>query len=358
MAYWAPLLLLAITGVLLVLPVTPALQELRKRQDAGPLPTSRHDGRIRNFAESFQARLQPLRPELEKCAATKQQVRLRQDGLEVLLVGRESFSFDPEEMQHIQAVMCHHTACVPSGRVINADVWSFGDLDIAQGAVLRAGMAFGDIRLKRNGAALRWLHARGSVYLGEGSTAHNRLSADEAIVLESGCRFERAHAPIIVTTENGELSAEFITAANSVSASMGQESDPMEFFTARPRMRVQGDFVLPPGESLRANVITTGEFRVGRGASFFGSVKSYKDTVIEEGASVQGSIACGGTAYVGNDAVLSGPLMAEDDVQMSSGSCVGSPGRLTTLAACRVRLSPGCRVCGTIWARVQGIVET
>jgi hypothetical protein len=122
-------------------------------------------------------------------------------------------------------------------------------------------------------------------------------------------------------------------------------------------MRVQGDFVLPAGERLCANVIATGEFRIERGAYFLGSAKSYRDTVIQDGASVEASIACGRTAYLGSGSFLSGPLMAEHDVYLSRGSCVGKPDSPTTIAACGARLAPGCRIHGTIWARVEGRVE-
>jgi len=130
-----------------------------------------------------------------------------------------------------------------------------------------------------------------------------------------------------------------------------------QLLAARPRMRVQGDFVLRAGESLCANVITTGEFRVERGASLFGSVKSYKNTVMEQGASVHGSIACGATAYLGRDSFLAGPLMAEGDVCLASGSSIGKPDAPTTIAACGARLAVGCRIYGAIWARKQGSVE-
>ncbi len=86
---WAPLALTTLTAALLAVPVTPALYELWKRADAAPLPTSRHDGRIANFAEAFRSRLQPLLPQLERCRNQRQLVRTCIEGMEVLLEGRD-----------------------------------------------------------------------------------------------------------------------------------------------------------------------------------------------------------------------------------------------------------------------------
>ena len=367
MTYWAPFLLVAVTAILLVLPVTPALHELQKRRDASALPTSRHDGKIVNFAESFHSKLEPCRGELEICRTKREIKRTRLDGIELLLVGSRDFDFEPEQMQNVDAVVAAETVSIPPRRIVDADLWSYGDLHIGEGAVLRAGLSSGNIVLAPNSAVLRWLHAHGSVYLQRGSIAHNRLSAERSILLEPGCAFQRLHAPVILSRNSDpEGKGPLLTASSSTvlpdlqqifSGTDDQIPEQEQLFSARPRMRIQGDFVLPPGESLRANVITTGEFRLGRGACFFGSVKSYRNTVLEDGASIRGSVACGGTAYLGAGSFLSGPLMAENAVYLSNGSCVGRQNSPTTVAACTVQLSVEGRVHGTIWARVQGIVE-
>jgi len=344
-----------------VVPVVPALHELRHRRDAKALPTSGHDGRIKNLAESFQSRLEPFRKEWEACRAKEKIVRRRLDGMEVLLVGREKFDFDSEPKECVDAVMCAR-AFIPSDRFVDADVSSFGDLRLGRGAVLRAALGSGDIILEPGSCVLRWLHASGTAYLRRGSTVHNRLSADESIVLEPQCAFQRMHAPVILAVEaqwsspDGSIPSNLPPLERNLDASAIGFHSPEEnqLFAVRPRMRIQGDFVIPAGESLCANVIATGEFHIERGACFFGSAKSYRDTVIEEGATVYGSIACGGTAYLGTNSFLSGPLLAEKEVHLSRGSCVGKADSLTTIAACSAWIRPGCRIHGTIWARVQG----
>jgi hypothetical protein len=354
-----------LTAVLLVVPVTPALHELCRRHDANPLLTSRHDGRIKNLAEAFQSRLEPFCQEWERCRAKEEIVPRRRDGIAVLLVGREEFDFDSEPSEAkecIDAVICAR-AFIPSGRVVDADVSSFGDLYLGEGAVLRAGLSSRDIILNPGSSVLRWLHACRTVYLRRGSTVHNRLSADQSIVLEPECVFQRMHAPVILALEDSRLASRDCSPPGTMPAldrNLDAPATPSHapeesgLFAARPRMRVRGDFVLAAGESLCANVIATGEFHIERGACFFGSAKSYRDTVVEAGARVYGSIAYGGTAYLGTNSFLSGPLLAETDVHLSPGCCVGKPDSLTTIAACGAWIRPGCRIHGTIWARVQG----
>jgi hypothetical protein len=302
--------------------------------------------------------MEPFREVWEACRKQQEIVRMRVDGIEVLLVGREKFDFDWEPKECIDAVMCAR-AFIPSGRVVDADVSSFGDLHLGKGAVLRAGLGSGDIILEPGSSVQRWLHAGRTVYLRRGSTVHNRLSADQSIVLEPECVFQRMHAPVILALEDAQLSSPDGSTPRPVPA-LERNPDPTaiadesQLFAARPRIRIQGDFVVPAGQSLCANVIATGKFHIERGACFIGSAKSYRDTVIEEGARVYGSIACGGTAYLGTNSWLSGPLLAEKDVHLAWGSCVGKPDSLTTIAACGAWIRPGCHIYGTIWARVLG----
>jgi predicted acyltransferase (DUF342 family) len=129
------------------------------------------------------------------------------------------------------------------------------------------------------------------------------------------------------------------------------------FTTSRPRLRVEGDFALPAGETLDANIIATGELHIGRGARLLGSAKSYKDTVIDEDACVHGSIVCGGTVWLGPRTFATGPVMAENDVLMARGARVGSPDAPTTISSSGANIAAGCQLHGTVWARVRGNIE-
>lgn len=354
MSAWAPLALTSLTAALLALPVTPALFELWKRADAAPLPTSRHDGRIGNFAEVFRSRLHPLLPQLEQCRNQRELSRVSMEGMEVLLVGRDDFDFDPRQTEGISAVMLSEAALIPPGYVVEADVYTGIGLDLGECAALRAALCEGDIILGENSAVLRWLHADGSIFLRRGSNAYGRLSAGRSIRLEPECGFERMSAPQITTVDTDQRD-------DSPPQRDVRELQPADvcdrFASSRPRLRIQGNFVLPAGETLNANVIATGELRLAAGARLFGSAKSYKDTVIDEDACVHGSIVSGETARLGPRCFVAGPLMAESNVLIARGSRVGGPDALTTISSDGVRIAAGCHLHGTVWARVRGSVE-
>jgi hypothetical protein len=347
--------LTSLTAALLALPVTPALYELWKRADATPLPTSRHDGRIANFAEAFRSRLQPLLPQLERCHNQHELVRTCIEGMEVLLVGRDDFDFDPSLTEGVAAVMLSEAALIPPGFVVEADIYTSCGLDLGERAALRAGLCEGDIILGKDSAVLRWLHADGSIFLRPGSTAYGRISAGRSIRLAPGCVFERMSAPQIITVDDD-------CGDNLPTMRDGCESDPAAdksepLTSSRPRLRIQGNFALAAGETLNANVIATGNVHFGPGARLLGSAKSYKDTVVEEAACVQGSIVSGATMRLGPRSFVAGPLMAEGDVLIARGSRVGGPDELTTISSSGVQIASGCQLHGTVWARARGIVE-
>jgi len=341
-----------------VLPVTPALYELWKRNDAAPLPTSRHDGRIANFAEALRLHLEPLRPQLERCRAERETSRASIEGMEVLLVGcnADDFNFDSRLTEGIDTVMFSGAAQVPAGSMVDADIYADGTLRIGEGGTIRAARSGAHILLEKESVVLRWLHADGSIHLCQGSTAYGRLSAGQSIRLERECGFQHMHAPQILTLGIDQGSDDSSLPSHICPA--GSVSDTGDVLTSsRPRMRIQGDYVLPAGETLYANVIVTGELRIASGARLFGSAKSYKNAVLEEGACVHGSIVCGETIRLGPRSFVTGPVMAEGDVVIGRGSQVGAPDALTTISSCGAEIAIGCQLHGTVWARVRGNVE-
>ena len=204
---WAPLALTTVTAVLVALPVTPALYELWKRSDASPLPTSRHDGRIGNFADTLQTRLEPLRPQLERCRAERTCPRTSLAGMEILLVGTGDFDFDSEQTRGISTLMFGEAVQIPAGKVVDADVYADGPIALGEKAALRAAFGRDDIILGKNSTVLRWLHGDGNIYLRPGSVVYGRLSAGQSIRLERGCAFQHMHAPQILTVDSDDTRA-------------------------------------------------------------------------------------------------------------------------------------------------------
>jgi predicted acyltransferase (DUF342 family) len=347
---WAPLGLVSVTAALLALPVSPALYELRKRVDVAPLPTSKHDGRIANFADAFYARVEPLRGQLLQLAARREIARVQVEGMDVLLIGCSEFDFESELLHGVSAVMCGSSLVVPSKRIINADVYTEANLEVGKDAAIRAGLAEGDLVLRDGSTALRWVHAYGVVELCKGSTSYGRLSALQEIRLDRGCSFQRVQAPRLLTRDrdrNRDLRPPVFAEARH----FGEPPSSM------PRIRIHGDFTVPAGHPMYANVIATGGLRFEQGACFVGSAKSYKNTIVEEGASIHGNLVCGGSVSLNSGCYVRGPIIAERDVIIGHEVCVGTIESPTTISCCNLRIGPGCQLHGTVWARVRAYVD-
>jgi cytoskeletal protein CcmA (bactofilin family) len=344
--------------------------EVRKRRDAAPLPTSRHDGEIANLAEAFSSRLESLRPQLEACAIEGQITRARIDKGNVLLVGLKNFDLAAKLAGGVDAVMCAESANILADQVIDCDVYANGLLRVRPKAALRAGMTAETAILERDSCVLRWLHARASVHLHAGSAAYGRLSAEHFIHLEPGCVFEHMHAPQIHTITQddpdsfGETDCtcvlpQFKCHICKIESSHDPELGDWDdiFASHRRRIRQASDFLLPAHQTLNANVISTGVVRFSFNSRFVGNTKSYKNTFVEEGACIHGSLVCGDTLYLGEHSSVTGPIMAEEDVVIASGARVGRPDALTTIAARNIKIAAGCQLHGTVWARVRGTIE-
>lgn len=369
MALWAIFALTGAATALLGVPVAPALFELRKRNDATPLPTSRHDGKITNLADALSSRLEALRPQLEYCVQHAVTTRVRIDNTDVLLIGLRSFEVAGKLTPEVSAVMGSDSVTILAGEVIEADVCANGVLRLLPQAALRAGISAEAI-LEQHSTVLRWLHARDSVHLYPGSAVYGRLSAGQFIHLQPGCVFEHMHAPKIhvVEQENPQERSGTVCGCSlseprchiceiEFNHDQGPGDSHDIFASARKRIRHEGDFLLPGHQTLNANVVASGEVRFGFNSRFIGSTKSYKHTFVEEGACIHGSLVCGGTLYLGEHSSVTGPVMAEEDVIIASGARVGRPDALTTIAARNIKIASGCRLHGTVWARVRGTVE-
>jgi hypothetical protein len=356
--------LMVVTLALLALPVTPALYELLKRADASPLPTSRHDGRVENFAQAFRARVAPWRAELERCRTTGEVLRQSEGGMTVLLVGNDQFDFSPRLTHGADAVLSAGALSVPPNCVLRADIASDAGLVLGERASVRAAVAGTDIELGPGSTVLRWIHANHNLRLRARSTVSGRLSAGKTIRLETGASFQHMHAPEIVTLglaegpepATGDLGPHDPGGNDSAATGDGPNTK-VDTFASRPRLRIEGDFALAPGETLDANLVVTGDLRLGRGARFLGAAKSYGDVVLAEDASVLGPIVSQSTVRIGPGCFVSGPILAENEVLAACRSRVGEPDRLTTVSARSIKLAAGCQLHGTVWARVRGSVE-
>jgi cytoskeletal protein CcmA (bactofilin family) len=354
-----PIALTTVTAGFLLVPVLPALQELRRRADATPLGTSRHDGRITNFADAFRARLEPLRHQLEECRISGEIKRVPIESMRVLLVGRTGFDFGHDSLKDIDAVFCAHSAHVPEERVVDADVYVEGSFRLGRRAAVRAAISTGDAVLEAESTILRWLHSDGNVFFGRESSAFGRASARRSMFLEPGCSFEHVHAPKVIGI-SCDSSAQVTIPPDIEPHTCHSTSDRglSAEFSSSQRQRIYGDFELGEGETLYADIVARGGLRLQKASRLVGSIKCYKDGVIGEQACIHGSVVSEAAVRLSPHSFVAGPILAEGDVRLMEESCVGAPGVLTTISCRRVHIAPGCQLHGTVWAREGGIVES
>ncbi len=345
----APAALAALTGSMVALPLTPAVLEILRRKDAGPLPARKDDGNIRNFARSMRRYIAPLREPLAVCAQSGAiQESCLGDGSYALVVGQGGdYGASDEKIQTL--ILFAQSVSLSHRMIFLKDLYAAGDLYGGRQIIFRAVLAEKDVFLGEETLVARWLHSEGSVFAGRGSTLYGRLSAETAAALSTGCKFERVCAPVIVT------------AANALQR-RGHQADGTvrEFHIQQGRLgrsRIRGDIHFHPGEMFLGNIIATGAVRIDEKTRILGSAKAGTHIQLGTGAEVEGSLVSSGRIDVGPECLIRGPVLADKEIVIASGVQIGSPDSPATVSAPRIRISSGSRVYGTLWARLEGRVE-
>jgi predicted acyltransferase (DUF342 family) len=342
---FSPAILAGITGVMVAVPLTPALRELRKPLDSAALPIQQHDARTVNFARAFRQYIEPMRHLLDE-AVEEQTIgeKYHQDGTGVVFVGTAAYSPGPNS--RIEAVtLFGHTVLLPEGIILLKE--SYGAVSIWTGRhnLLRALLAEQDICLGERTCVLRWIHAERNLSAASACTLYGRTSAGNSISLAPGCTFERVHAPTINTSLDTDNRAvdEGVGAASTVDRRLG-------------RFRVHGDLRLRDSEVMHGNLIAR-HISIAERCFVRGSLKAKHDAVIGSGTRIDGSIVVGESLHIGEDCYIRGPVLAEGCIAVGRGTRIGSFEVPTTISAPAIHLRSGAVVHGTIRARQSGQVE-
>lgn len=351
MAELAPLMLFSITGAMVALPLSPAVIELLRRQDAGPLRTRTDDGRIGNYAQAFRRYIASSQPVIARCGARSslEEVRLC-DGQYALVVGATGHC-NEIDLDFPNSVLFSRAAWLRDGQRFMKDVYAADVLHSGKRTIFRAVLGEKDIFLGEGTQVLRWLHAEGNVAAEAGCTLFGRLSAGESINLSTSCRFERVQAAAICAVSAGQT------------LSCLQERPPAPALKPRKtteklgRSRVDGDVHLRLGEMFLGNIIATGSVHVEKDTQIIGSAKAHGKITLHDRAQVHGAVVGNGSVRTGSDCYVEGPLLTEGEIYLGPGTRVGTPNAPTTVSAPRIHLGSGCVVYGTLWAKVEGRVE-
>ncbi len=211
-----------------MLPLLPALLELRLKRDAQPLNViQQHAGEIRHFAYGFRAYIATLSEPLRECAASGTTAKgIMSDGDEYLLLGRTSevlSEFGGEKMSNCHAVVAAGTDVVLPDRItFTKEFYAAGEFTSGETNVFRALLGEKDIHLGRANTVTRWAHAVGTLRAEHDCDLYGRISSDREIQLEFGCAFQRLNAPCIalgrLRSEVTDVAAETMPASSPRSA--------------------------------------------------------------------------------------------------------------------------------------------
>jgi len=342
--------LVGVVSLLVLLPVVPALAELRSKSDALPLTVVQQNaGEIRHFAHSFRSYIQKLEPVLQQCTASGTTARGPvPDGGEYFAIGGSEetpvFLLDRDSVCPF-LIVAGAALSVPAGITFANDVYAAGRFLGGQGNTYRAILGEDDVHLGPSSRVLRWVHATGRFTAEAGSRLYGRASSDAVLRLQRDCAFLRLNAPRI---EVGLLE-EDSPVPETVVSSAPDSSTPQRFLR-------DGDFEIAAGEVLRGNLVIRGNLRVQPGARICGSVKSGGDLLLQDGVSVEGSLISGKNVRLGRNCSVHGPVIAERSMFVASGTRCGNPSLPTTVSALHIQVQEGVVVHGTLWARETGEV--
>jgi len=345
--------LVFVVGLMFMLPLIPALVELRRKSDALPLQVVQQNaGEIRHFAIGFREYIKGLEPTMQRCVADGTSATgTLPDGEEYVVLGRIDeplvLALEQRDASHPVVMAAATDLTLPRDATFSKDIYAGGQFIGGAKNIYRAILGERNVSLGDSSRVLRWVHAVGEFSAGLGCRLFGRISSDSLIRLQADCSFLRLNAPRIEigqASSNGDATAPSLTnPANAVSGMFR-------------RFLHDDDFEVKAGQVITSNIVIRGQLHIRSGARVCGSVKSVKDMVLEDGVAVEGSLISARKMRIGRHCAIHGPVVAERELAIASGGRCGTLEYPTTVSAPRIEVEEGVVVFGTLWAREHGQV--
>ena len=347
--YLAVAALVCMVSLMFVLPLIPALMELRRKSDALPLSVVQQNaGEIRYFSDSFRSYIKGLEPIMQGCvAAGTTATGALPDGEEYVVLGRvdEPLVLVLQQRDATHLVMgADVDLTLPAEARFSKDIYAGGQFIGGVKNNFRAILGEKNVHLGASSRVLRWVHAVGEFTADLGCNLYGRISSDSLIQLRAGCSFRRLNAPRI---EIGRVAVD--PEASPPQPNLADGGTPHRF-------QHDGDFEVQAGQVIVGDILIRGKLYVHSGARIYGSVKSVEDAVIADGVAVEGSLISARRMRIGPHCTIHGPVIAERELAIATGTQCGTLEHPTTVSAPRIELEEGVAVFGTLWAREHGQV--
>lgn len=329
-AFWVAALFL-VTGAIFLLPLLPAIVELKRRQDIAPLKIEQgYEGNAQYFAESFRRFILGA---ITRDDTRQEFMILEANDSAAWSVCASSGNIVP------RVVVSEADLKVPDGLNFERELYGGSDIAGGQGNRYRAVLAEGDLRLGKDSTVLRWAHAN-RVRVDAGNALFGRITAMDSIEVHSPARFTRLNAPVI---RFGAICGDWAHTIRS----------PAEF----SRRVIHGDYRAQPGEHVGDSVVANGFASVSSDAMMMGSVKGGTGVRVDPGAAIHGSLISGQDAEIIGSCYIAGPVIVEGELLIGRDAVIGSSANPTTVTANVIRVQVGACVHGSVWAKERGWVE-
>lgn len=328
--------------LLLLLPFVPAYQEWRRPTDLDALPVSA------NYTSDIDHFARRLRADVAAKSGTGKST------------GYEEFSLVTEPVEAMNWGNAKKRLIARTDIITRSSIRSVQQLYVEGNFVAGSECAFpalyatGDIMLGAYSEVRNWIHADGSLAVGQGSAMLRRVSAGSYIRLGSETWFERVHAPSVFFGAPG-IDSETETVLAPKPASYADlpgavQQTPLLFL-------VRGDCALAAESGYKGSLVVTGFLSIGAGTVVDGDIKARGGISIGRHATVHGAVTCEKRIYFFSKARAVGPVISETDILIGADCVIGLPELQTTISAANIIVEDGVTVHGAIWAHDIGMVK-
>lgn len=351
--YLAAAALVFMVSLMFMLPLVPALVELRRKSDARPLNVVQENaGEIRHFANSFRAYIKRLEPTMQQCVASGTTASgTLPDGEDYVVLGRADEplvrALEQRDALHPVVITAGVDLIVPPDVTFSRDIYACGQFIGGDRNNYRAILGEKNVHLGASSRVMRWIHAVGELTADPGCKLYGRISSDSLIRLHASCSFLRLNAPRI-EIGHAAINVDATSPNSSIPANPGSEIS--------QRFLHDGDFEVQASQIISGNIVIRGKLHIRSGARIRGSVKSTNDMVLEGGVLVEGSLISARKMSIGPHCAIHGPVVAERELAIAAGARCGTLEHPTTVSAPNIDVKEGVVVFGTLWARERGQV--
>jgi cytoskeletal protein CcmA (bactofilin family) len=340
---------IALTLLLLSVPLLPAIHEFFAKTDIEPLRVPiDQDNDPRRFALNFKLLVEKVAGDyLSHCsalslAACSQGFRAM-DPVKPVVIDRDSDS----------AFICRTSVTIAQRAWIRGEVYSRVSIRCRRSSNLRTLLAERMIALAPGVTVLRWAHAN-VVFAVDKNELYGRLTADTLIHIGNRAIFERLNAPTIRFGKRRELAQARRPLPDRTALDPAQCGAVATQLITPRRVVFSDDAIVPANSIVVGDLVARGNLRIGDNVKIIGSVKSRATLFIGRDCEISGSAVAQKALFVGRRSRVLGPTVGERRVVLGSGCRIGALHALTSVTAERIDVHSDVEVHGTVWAKELG----